>query len=291
MSNLTICAVTFALVLGALGGPSAAAADAQYKVGDKLAPAKDAARSGDFRLTKWEDLVPKDWNPMKDLQDLNLGMLSDGDPRAIEALNRLRRAWDTAPPERSMDNQRIRIAGFVVPLEFNNDRLREFLRRLHPRSTAARQPDHPRHHGQAAPGRTRDGNALGERSIARFEQQHVDGNLGLPDGGGSHRAVQGEASAVSGPIGVDCDLRWRPACGAAATRAYVSCTGARSRGTSKPAAICQAPAPSRASSMVDCPARSASNSTASAASRIGREDGLDMKSSLVAAISKRRSAA
>jgi hypothetical protein len=127
MSNLTICAVTFALVLGALGGPSAAAADAQYKVGDKLAPAKDAARSGDFRLTKWEDLVPKDWNPMKDLQDLNLGMLSDGDPRAIEALNRLRRAWDTAPPERSMDNQRIRIAGFVVPLEFNNDRLREFL--------------------------------------------------------------------------------------------------------------------------------------------------------------------
>jgi hypothetical protein len=129
-----------ATALCVLSGNAAAAADSaataggagaqssDYKVGDKLRPAaKPSAAESGFRLTKWEELVPKDWNPLKDLKDLNLSILSDADPRAQEALDRLKRAWDTAPTEPSMDNQRIRIAGFIVPLEFNSTQMREFL--------------------------------------------------------------------------------------------------------------------------------------------------------------------
>ena len=46
---------------------------ADYRIGDKLAPAvaaraASAAVAGGYRLTTWEDLTPKDWDPMKDVQ-------------------------------------------------------------------------------------------------------------------------------------------------------------------------------------------------------------------------------
>jgi hypothetical protein len=136
-STILAIASAFLLCVACSGATRAAdkAAGPGYKVGDKLppsheasaAPEETAAKGRDFKLTTWEELVPKDWDPMKELRGLNLDMLSDGDPRAQEALNRLKRAWDTAPTEPSMDNQRIRIAGFVVPLEGESDQLREFL--------------------------------------------------------------------------------------------------------------------------------------------------------------------
>lgn len=106
-----------------------------YKIGDKLSPAGAASaatktatpQASDFKLTEWDDLVPRNWDPMKDFKSLNLGLLGDGDPRAKAALDRLKRAWDSAPTEAAMDNQRIRIAGFVVPLEGEGNQLKEFL--------------------------------------------------------------------------------------------------------------------------------------------------------------------
>lgn len=105
---------------------------ADYRIGDKLAPAAaaraaSAAASAQVRLVTWEDLTPKDWDPMKDVQSLSFRMFGDGDPRARAALDRLKRAWNNAPTNAAMDNQRVRIAGFVVPLEGESDQLREFL--------------------------------------------------------------------------------------------------------------------------------------------------------------------
>ncbi len=113
-------------------GSAAPAAEAAYRVGDKLAPPAPAAkptaaRKGDFKLTEWDSLMPKDWDPMKELKDLNLGALRDGDPRANAALERMKRAFDTAPTEPALNGTRIRIAGFVVPLDVQGDQLREFL--------------------------------------------------------------------------------------------------------------------------------------------------------------------
>ena len=107
------------------------AASAGYRVGDKLVPGQAAsAPAATFKLTDWDALMPKDWDPMKAVKGigiLRLAAMGDGDPRAIQALNELKRAWDNAPTEPSMDNARIRIPGFVVPLDAEGEALHEFL--------------------------------------------------------------------------------------------------------------------------------------------------------------------
>lgn len=76
---------------------------------------------------KWEDLVPKDWDPAADFKALDLSKLQDSDPRAMEALEKMKQAWDNAPTEPGMDGKRGRIAGFALPLERQGDKVTEFL--------------------------------------------------------------------------------------------------------------------------------------------------------------------
>lgn len=110
-----------------LGG-YASAADTKFKVGDRLpqtgaAPGSKAA----YQEVKWNALIPEGWNPVKALSGLKFDKLSDADPRAMEALDKMRAAWDAAPVEPAWNGQRIRIAGFAVPLERNRDQVTEFL--------------------------------------------------------------------------------------------------------------------------------------------------------------------
>lgn len=80
-----------------------------------------------FRDIKWEDLVPKGWDPAREFKGLKLGNLQDSDPRAMELLDRLKQAWDDAPAEPAFEGARIRLPGFVVPLENKGGRISEFL--------------------------------------------------------------------------------------------------------------------------------------------------------------------
>ncbi len=89
--------------------------------------AASAAKPGSYRQINWEELVPKDWDPMKDLKGLELGTLSDADPRATQLLEKMRKAWDNAPSNPALDGQSIRIPGYVVALEESKDGLKEFL--------------------------------------------------------------------------------------------------------------------------------------------------------------------
>lgn len=92
-----------------------------------LAPvfAKEAA----FRTIAWDDLLPRDWDPWADFQSagVDLRRLSDDDPRAAAALQRLRRIWDEAPLVAALDGAAVRIPGYVVPLETTAQGLRELL--------------------------------------------------------------------------------------------------------------------------------------------------------------------
>lgn len=76
---------------------------------------------------KWEALIPKGWDPAADFKKLDLSKLQDADPRAIEAMEKLKQAWDDAPSEPSLNNRKGRIAGFVLPLERQGDKVTEFL--------------------------------------------------------------------------------------------------------------------------------------------------------------------
>jgi hypothetical protein len=86
-----------------------------------------AAPNPAFREITWDELVPKDWDPTKQFKDLNMGMMSDSDPRAIAALKRMRETWDNAPTNNAIDGAMVRIPGYIVPLEDGKTGLKEFL--------------------------------------------------------------------------------------------------------------------------------------------------------------------
>lgn len=124
-------AASCALALVLAGGPlpahaQSSAAGADYQVGDRLA-APSAAGQGAFREISWDDLIPADWNPEGFLAGLALDDLQDADPRAMEAMQRLREEWDRAPVVERLAGAQVRIPGFVVPLETDGEQIREFL--------------------------------------------------------------------------------------------------------------------------------------------------------------------
>ena len=108
------------------GGAALAQSAPSYKLGERLtAPAKPGT-AAKFREVAWEDLIPKDWDPLKNFKGLDLNSLQDGDPKAMRALEKLREEWDKAPTNPDMNGASIRIAGFLVPLDDSRE-LRDFL--------------------------------------------------------------------------------------------------------------------------------------------------------------------
>lgn len=110
---------------------AATGADGNYQLGERLkqsaAPKAGQAATGEFKEVTWEALVPKDWDPMKAFKNMDLNAMSDADPRAMDMLQKLREEWDNAPVERSMNGARIRIPGFIVPLDTQRGQIKEFL--------------------------------------------------------------------------------------------------------------------------------------------------------------------
>ncbi len=106
---------------------------ADYKLGERLpsgaSPKPQAAAKGTVapRELRWEELVPADWDPRSIFKDIDLGMLNDADPRAMAALDKLREVWNNAPANPALNGARIRIPGFIVPLEHKRDSVTEFL--------------------------------------------------------------------------------------------------------------------------------------------------------------------
>jgi len=80
-----------------------------------------------FEKIEWDALMPKSWDPMGDLKALDLNKLSDADPRAIEALEKIRASWANAPVVPELDGKPVRIAGYIVPLEQSKQGVKEFL--------------------------------------------------------------------------------------------------------------------------------------------------------------------
>jgi hypothetical protein len=93
-----------------------------------------SAHAAEFREITWDDLVPKDWDPMASLKDMAPGAggnapgaLSDSDPRTAKLYERLRDVWDNAPTVAAMAGKAVKLPGYVVPLDQAQDGMREFL--------------------------------------------------------------------------------------------------------------------------------------------------------------------
>ena len=83
-------------------------------------PLPKPSATGAYTELRWDDLVPKGWDPMQGMKDKglsNLAMLNDGDPKAMEAMRQLRESWDKAPTEPQLNGTRVKLPGYLVPLE------------------------------------------------------------------------------------------------------------------------------------------------------------------------------
>lgn len=89
------------------------------------APAERAATA--FWEVSWLELVPPDWKPQERIDLKRANSLSDEDTLAKELMLELREILDTAPTVPALDGQRIRMPGYVVPLENGPQGLSEFL--------------------------------------------------------------------------------------------------------------------------------------------------------------------
>jgi len=95
-------------------------------------PAAKPSATGAYTELRWDDLVPKGWDPTKGFKEKgldlgNVGALNDGDPKTMDLMRRMREAWDNAPTEASLDGTRIKLPGYLVPLEESPAGHTEFL--------------------------------------------------------------------------------------------------------------------------------------------------------------------
>ena len=82
---------------------------------------------GFYKEVQWVMLIPKGWVPAAQFMSLNLSTLSDGGTKAMEALQAMKKFWDNAPAEPSMNGRSIRIPGFMIPLDKTGASARSFL--------------------------------------------------------------------------------------------------------------------------------------------------------------------
>ena len=87
-----------------------------------------SAFAGDATEIEWESLVPQDWNPnqvFEDMSDEQYYALSDNELLILEQT--VQAMFDAAPVVDAFEGKQVKIPGFVLPLEFSNTLLKEFL--------------------------------------------------------------------------------------------------------------------------------------------------------------------
>ena len=107
--------------------PSGGSANSAHTPAQQKLVHQTHAPQGTSRTVTWDELMPVGWDPMKEFKTADLSRMGDADPRASEMLAKLRSMWDDAPIRSDLDGQRIRLPGYVVPIEMGKTGLSEFL--------------------------------------------------------------------------------------------------------------------------------------------------------------------
>lgn len=86
-----------------------------------------ARQASAARTLSWEELVPKDWDPMALFRDKPTALIREGSAAELELMREMREVWDKAPTRAELKGQRVRLPGYVVPLDMVGDKLQDFL--------------------------------------------------------------------------------------------------------------------------------------------------------------------
>ncbi len=99
--------------------------DSEYGV-ELISTVEAAELDSGIQEVEWDNLIPADWLPdPKLIEQYQAGEIGDDDPRVIEARRRL--DAPVQPANKDLAGKRIKIPGFVVPLEVSEKKSTEFL--------------------------------------------------------------------------------------------------------------------------------------------------------------------
>ena len=76
---------------------------------------------------EWDALIPEGWQPYELLEQYNINEMSDDDIRSQQLLDKLKDHWKKAPVMSTYDGKKIKIPGFVVPIEMDAKNITQFL--------------------------------------------------------------------------------------------------------------------------------------------------------------------
>jgi len=82
------------------------------------------------RELEWDELMPADWRPFDPYMDLTEEQniqLYEGSPQEQKLVQEYIEAKSSAPVVHELDGQRVKIPGYLVPLDYSGTALSEFL--------------------------------------------------------------------------------------------------------------------------------------------------------------------
>ena len=88
----------------------------------------DSVHAEQAQELDWDALIPDDFRPDKIMQQFgDINELDDEDPRTKKIMQQLEALWKEAPVVASLGGKRVKLPGFVVPLEGDGKVVSEFL--------------------------------------------------------------------------------------------------------------------------------------------------------------------
>jgi len=95
-----------------------------------MSPVNVGAQTPGYNLIDWNDLMPEPWVKEMTKEMAAVGKLSnlqDSSEEAYKAMAVMRKKFDEAPIVKSQLNKKVRLPGYVVPLDAERSEKREFL--------------------------------------------------------------------------------------------------------------------------------------------------------------------
>ena len=95
-----------------------------------ISPLSLSAETPGYNLIDWNDLMPEPWVKEMTKEMAAVGKLSslqDNSEEANKAMSVMRKKFDEAPIVKSQLNKKVRLPGYVVPLDAERSEKREFL--------------------------------------------------------------------------------------------------------------------------------------------------------------------
>ena len=93
------------------------------------APAQATAENpAAFKPMHWDNLMPPGRDPMQEVRTKTVGgVVPEGGSTETALMDKLRPVWDNAPTRSELDGAKVKMSGYVVPLDTNRGQTKEFL--------------------------------------------------------------------------------------------------------------------------------------------------------------------